>query len=86
MASGRVGKLACRNIYPPSSIANYLRRNEQGEAEVWVNLEDVLTWLGELPAHSNVPAAGAVALEIRQMLIDQFSAAIDAYGDEQHGP
>ena len=43
--------------------------------EVWANLGDILDWLKELPALTGHPDAGAVALEIRQMLLDSVDNA-----------
>jgi hypothetical protein len=63
-------------------IRNEIRQNEQGDGEVWANLGDVLDWLDTLPSHSNHPAAAGAALEIKQMLLTQFDAAVgDALGD-----
>jgi hypothetical protein len=56
-------------------IRNELRQNEQGEPEVWANLGDILDWLDTLPQHSNHPAAAGAALEIKQILLAQFSNA-----------
>jgi hypothetical protein len=57
-------------------IRNHIRQNEQGEAEVWANLTDILDWLDTLPSASNHPAAAGAALEIKQMLLTQFDAAV----------
>lgn len=51
-------------------INSELREGPDGEPEVWTNLRDILDWLTTLPQHSNHPAAGPVALEIRDMLVD----------------
>lgn len=56
-------------------IRNHLRQNEQGEPEVWVNLGDILHWLSTLPSAASHPAAAGVALEIKQMLLEQFGNA-----------
>ena len=61
------------------TIRNHIRKNQQGEGEAWVNLVDVLDWLQEAPAHANDPAATGAALEIRQMLLQQFSDAVDQH-------
>jgi hypothetical protein len=58
-----------------ATIRNELRQNEQGEPEVWANLGDILDWLGTLPSNANHPAAAGAALEIKQMLLDQFGNA-----------
>jgi hypothetical protein len=55
-------------------------RNEMrivdGEPEIWANLGDVVDWLQELPQQRMTrPVAGAVALEIKQMLLDSVSNA-----------
>lgn len=56
-------------------IRNHLRQNEQGEPEVWANLGDILDWLDTLASPGNHPAGAKAALEIKQMLLDQFSNA-----------
>jgi hypothetical protein len=58
-----------------STIRNELRQNEQGEPEVWANLGDILDWLGTLPSNANHPGPAGAALEIKQMLLDQFGNA-----------
>jgi hypothetical protein len=58
-----------------ATIRNELRRNEHGEPEVWANLGDILDWLDTLPQHSNHPAAAGAAMEIKQILLAQFSNA-----------
>jgi len=64
------------------TIRNHIRQNDQGEAEVWVNLTDILDWLNTLPEHSNHPAAAGAALEIKEMLLTQFDAAVtEALGE-----
>jgi hypothetical protein len=63
-----------------ATIRSELRQNEQGEPEVWANLGDILDWLDTLPQHSNHPAAAGVALEIKQMLLDQFGNATVVQG------
>ena len=60
------------------AIHNELRQNEQGETEVWANLGDILNWLATLPEQTDHLAAAGVALEIRQMLLDQLGAAVQA--------
>jgi hypothetical protein len=48
-----------------------LREDEAtGEADLWVNLEDVLTWLDLLPTLTRNRVAADVSGEIRQMLYD----------------
>jgi hypothetical protein len=43
--------------------------------EVWANLGDILDWLKALPDETHNRIAGAVALEIRQMLLDSVENA-----------
>jgi hypothetical protein len=57
-----------------ATIRNEMREVD-GEPEIWTNLGDVLDWLETLPQHSNNRIAAGVALEIRQMLLDQVSNA-----------
>jgi hypothetical protein len=59
-------------------IRNEIRKNDQGEGEVWANLGDILDWLDSLPAATSSPAAAGAALEIKQMLLEQFGNAVDA--------
>jgi hypothetical protein len=59
------------------AIRSEIRDNEQGEGEVWANLGDILDWLNTLPSHTSHPAAAGAALEIKQMLLQQFSSAVD---------
>jgi hypothetical protein len=63
-----------------ATIRNELRQKEQGEPEVWANLGDILDWLGTLPSNANHPAAAGAALEIKQMLLDQFGNATVVQG------
>ncbi len=56
-------------------IRNELRKNEQGEPEVWANLGDILDWLDTLVSQAVVPAAAGVTLEIKNALLEQFSNA-----------
>jgi hypothetical protein len=64
-----------------ATIRNELRHNEQGEPEVWANLGDILDWLGTLPSNANHAAAAGAALEIKQMLLDQFGNATVVQGE-----
>jgi hypothetical protein len=43
--------------------------------EMWVKLDDVLGWLQELPSLTSHRVAGAVALEIREHLIEAVGQA-----------
>lgn len=63
-----------------ATIRNHLRQNEQGEPEVWANLGDILGWLDTAPAHANHPVAASAALEIKQMLLEQFGNATVVQG------
>ena len=48
-----------------------LREDETtGEADLWLNLEDVLTWLDLLPSLTRNRVAADVSRQIRQMLYD----------------
>jgi hypothetical protein len=59
-------------------IRNEIRKNEQGDVEVWANLGDILDWLDTLPsATSSQPAAGP-ATEIKRM--QQFDNAARSLG------
>jgi hypothetical protein len=58
-----------------ATIRNHLRQNEQGEPEVWANLGDILDWLDTLASPGNHPAGAKAALEIKQILLEQFSNA-----------
>ncbi len=58
-----------------ATIRNHLRQNEQGEPEVWANLGDILDWLDTLASPDNHPAGAKAALEIKQILLEQFSNA-----------
>lgn len=60
---------------PVAVIRNELRKNEQGEPEVWANLGDILDWLDTLVSQAVVPAAAGVTLEIKNALLEQFSNA-----------
>lgn len=64
-----------------ATIRNELRQNKQGEPEVWANLDDILDWLGTLPSNTNHPAAAGAAMEIKQMLLDQFGNATVVKGE-----
>ncbi|MGA9874250.1 MAG: hypothetical protein WBQ21_00385 [Solirubrobacteraceae bacterium] len=57
-------------------IRNELRQNEQGEPEVWANLGDILGWLDALASPASHPAGAKAALEIKQMLLEQFGNAV----------
>lgn len=57
------------------TIRNEIRKSEQGE--VWANLGDILDWLDTLPSQTASPAAAGAALEIKEMLMRQFSSAIN---------
>jgi hypothetical protein len=57
------------------TIRNEIRKNDQGEGEVWANLGDILDWLDTLPAEATHPAAAGAAMEIKRMLLEQFSSA-----------
>jgi hypothetical protein len=61
-------------------IRNELRQNEQGEPEVWANLGDILDWLDTLASPGSHPAGAKAALEIKQMLLEQFSNATVVQG------
>jgi hypothetical protein len=63
-------------------MRNHTRMNDQGEPEVWINFDDLLTWLDELPMHANVPAAAGAATEIKNLLIEQFGNALDQYSGD----
>jgi hypothetical protein len=54
--------------------------SSQGDAEVWASLGDILDWLDTLPSHTSHPAAAGAALEIKQMLLEQFGDAVKALG------
>lgn len=56
-------------------IRNEMRVNDDGEPEVWTNLGDLLDWLADLPNHARINIAAGVALEIREMLLQQFDTA-----------
>jgi hypothetical protein len=60
--------LACWAMDEP--MRGEMRKNDAGDPEVWICLDEVLDWLAELPGKTDHPAAGQSALEIRQMLID----------------
>jgi hypothetical protein len=63
-------------------IRNEIRLNDQGEAEVWANLGDILGWLDTLPEHTSHPVAAGTALEIRQILLQQIDrAATETLGE-----
>jgi hypothetical protein len=63
-------------------MRNHIRKNDQGEPEVWINFDDLLSWLDELPMHANVPAAAGVATEIKNLLLEQFGNAVDQYSGD----
>jgi hypothetical protein len=57
------------------TIRSELRKGAEGEAEMWTNLGDILTWLDSLPAQTNNRIAAAVAQEIREMLFESVKDA-----------
>jgi hypothetical protein len=57
------------------TIRNEMRVDENGEPEIWTNLGDLLDWLQTLPEQTAHRVAGNVALEIREMLLDQVTSA-----------
>jgi hypothetical protein len=61
-----------------AAIRNELRQNDQGKVEVWTNLGDILDWLDTLPSAARSPVAAGTAMEIKQMLLDQFDNAVPA--------
>jgi hypothetical protein len=61
-----------------ATIRHRIRKNDQGEGEVWIDFADLLDWLDELAAGPN-NGAGA-ALEIKEMLLEQFGKASDKPG------
>jgi hypothetical protein len=56
-------------------IRNEIRKNEQGDVEVWANLGDILDWLDSLPSATSSPAAAGAATEIKRTLLEQFDNA-----------
>lgn len=58
-----------------ATIRNGLRQSDQGEPEVWANLGDILDWLDTLASPGSHPAGAKAALEIKQMLLEQFGNA-----------
>jgi hypothetical protein len=56
-------------------IRNKLLLNDEGKPEVWTNLGDVLDWLQTLPEHAGSPIAAGAAIEIKGMLLEQFTDA-----------
>jgi hypothetical protein len=52
---------------------------DSGEPELWVNLGDVLTWLDDLPNHTQFQVAVDVAGEIRQAL---YGCAVQGMDDD----
>jgi hypothetical protein len=61
-------------------IRNEIRKNEQGDVEVWANLGDIRDWLDSLPSATNSPTAAGAATEIKRMLLEQFDNAARSLG------
>ena len=61
------------NLTKLQPIRNEPRVNDEGEPEVWTNLDDVLDWLQSLSEQTHDRIAANAALQIRQMLLDQFT-------------
>jgi hypothetical protein len=57
------------------TIRSEIRKTGPSEGEVWANLGDILDWLDTLPAEATHPAAAGAAMEIKRMLLEQFSDA-----------
>ena len=57
------------------TIRSEIRKTGSSEGEVWANLGDILDWLDTLPAEAIHPAAAGAAMEIKRMLLEQFSDA-----------
>jgi hypothetical protein len=58
-----------------TTIRSEMRVEEEGEPEIWANLGDVLDWLQTLPGLTDHRVAGAVALEIKEMLLASVTNA-----------
>jgi hypothetical protein len=60
-----------------TTIRNEIRKNDQGEPEVWMNFGDLLDWLDTLPTHAKHPVAAGASQDIKKMLLDEFATALD---------
>ena len=59
-----------------TKIRSETRAEAPGEPEVWVNFEDVLCWLDELPKNLDAPIAATVIGAVRSSLSEEVSKGL----------